>query len=324
MDWKAVIGIRPTASGAPLKTSGVRELEFTWHGRDSVRRIREIAEVSPEIASSDVVISLISQSDIAFSRSRARASAKWVAWVRGKPWPAAGEQSLLRRLPLRWLETRALRSADEVWATTPVLASEFAAARAAEIVPAGIGGVSRTSWGTEGAGPLVWAGRVDVDKRPGLFIDIVEKTRHPGRLFGEGPLTVDLQKRHADGLTWAGWADADELWNGASVFVGTSAREAFGRSAVEAAAAGLPIVIARDYGAAPLLVTSDEMRRACVVESDDPEVWANAVRRILDDQDLRRAVSDHVYANAKQLTIAASVKIAAERAMTLVDGVRSI
>jgi len=317
LDWSAIIGVRPTAAGEPMVTLGVREFEFSGRGRAGVRQLRRIIDDSPEIAAADVVISMITQSDVAMAGAGARQNRTWVAWVRGKPWPATGEQSSLRRLLLRLVETRALRAAEEVWATTPVLAQEFATAVGAEIIPAGIPSTLRLSTGLHAGGPLVWAGRVDTDKRPALFVDIVERTGHPGRIFGDGPLRAGLSTRKVAGLSWEGWSDADALWKGASVFVGTSDREAFGRSAVEAAAAGLPLVIGANYGAAPLLFTSPELADACVIDSNDPDDWAAAVTRLINNEPLRVAVSEHVYTNAQALTIEASVERASQRGATL-------
>jgi len=194
LDWTAIVGMRPAAAGTPLETPGVREVETAARGLAGVRQIRRILDEAKEVLDADVIVSLISQSDVALSKLSARTSRAWVAWVRGKPWPAHGEQSGWRRLLLRWLESRALRAADEVWATTPVLAQEFASVRSATIVPAGIAAVRRVSSGDDADSPLVWAGRIDVDKRPGLFAQIVELTGHPGRVFGDGPLRLGLSK----------------------------------------------------------------------------------------------------------------------------------
>lgn len=134
-----------------------------------------------------------------------------------------------------------------------------------------------------------------------------------GRLFGDGPLAATLRRDSPAGLTWAGWSDSASLWRDASVFVGTSMREAFGRSAVEAAGTGLPIVISSAYGAAPLLFTDPDLRSRCVLDSSDAKAWASAIRQLLSDEGLRSAVSDHVYENAQSLTIDASVINAIQR-----------
>ena len=79
------------------------------------------------------------------------------------------------------------------------------------------------------------------------------------------------------------------------------------KTAVEAAQAGLPIVLTDQYGAAPLLFTDPDLRARFVLPVDDRARWVEAVRSLLDDAGLRRQVSDHVCANAERLTIAASV-----------------
>ena len=150
-----------------------------------------------------------------------------------------------------------------------------------------------------------------------MFRDIVRLTGHEGRAYGLGPLYSSLSRDSDEGLDWAGWAESSSLWHDASIFVGTSKREAFGRSAVEAAASGVPIVIGSAYGAAPLLFTDAQLAAACVIDSDDPTVWAVAVKNLLDDPDLRSAVSEHVHLNARRLTIASSMQYAASRATDL-------
>lgn len=311
--WQALLGVRPSAAGTPINTSGVREFQFETHGFGSIREISRLVDEAPEVADADVVITMISQSDMAFRSARAREHKTWVAWVRGRPWPKRGEQALHRQLSLQMLETRALRQADDVWATTPVLAGEFAAARRAFIVPAGIAPIARTHFGENADGPLAWAGRLDKDKRPELFLDLVREVGHPGRIFGDGPLMDKLRKSSPNDVEWLGWAPADSLWQEASMFVGTSYREAFGRSAVEAAMAGLPVVIDAAYGAAPLLFTDPDIERVCVLKNGDLGDWVSAVRRLLDDAELRKAVAEHVNSNAQSLTIAASVKAATQR-----------
>ncbi len=313
-EWSAVVGMRVGASGEPLNTPGVREVALNTHGPRVIAEIQQVIEQSPEVGRADIVVTLISQSDIAMSRSKARQDKTWVAWVRGKPWPARGEQNIARQALLRYVEARALRRADDVWATTPVLASEFASVRSAKIVPAGIAPIKRIAHGENADGPLVWAGRVDIDKRPELFVELVRLTGHPGRLFGEGPLRSSLELGSPPQLEWSGWSPAAELWHGASLFIGSSSREAFGRSAVEAASAGLPVLLGANYGAAPLLFTSADLAEICVISSPDPRVWATAVRRVLGDDQLRREISSHVHANAKALTIQASVSFATKLA----------
>ncbi|MWV60589.1 glycosyltransferase family 4 protein [Rathayibacter sp. VKM Ac-2754] len=320
LPWSAVVGVRPTASGEPIETEGVREVAVAAHGRRVVDEIEQVIRDAGEVSEADLIVSMISQTDIALARRKSTLGQPWVAWVRGIPWPDKGEQSFARRLLLRVLETRALRAADEVWATTPVLAQQFASAAEAKIVPAGIASTERISHGENGHSPLVWAGRIDVDKRPQLFLQIVELLQTRARVFGEGPLLRSIEADAPDGVEWRGWVEGGRLWTDASLFVGTSAREAFGRSAVEAACAGLPVVISSAYGAAPLLFTDPALKAACVIDSDEPGVWAAAIRRLLTDVSLRSAVSEHVHRNAMSLTIERSVLRAAEEAAGILAG----
>ena len=306
LDWSAVVGLRPTAAGISSPAAGVREVEVLQHGLGVVDEVARLLLDSPEVREADVVVTLVTQSDVAAARLRSELGPAWVAWVRGLPWPARGEQTLLRRHVLRLVETRALRAAADVWATTPVLADAVAAARRPELVPAGVPAAPRLSRG-EASGRLVWAARLDVDKRPRAFADLVAATGVPGAMYGHGPLEAELRREAPVGLSVRGWADPAALWADAAVFVGTASREAFGRSAVEAALAGVPVVLGDAYGAAPLLVTDDELRRRFVLPVGDPRPWATAVRDLVGDADLRRRLSDHVHANASALTIGRSV-----------------
>ncbi|NRD27892.1 glycosyltransferase family 4 protein [Frigoribacterium sp. VKM Ac-2836] len=312
LDWRAVLGLRPTARGTVANTPGVREVTVRAHGRAVLDEVADLVSSAPEAHAADVVVTLVTQSDVALARSRGRGSTPWVAWVRGLPWPAPGEQGHLRRVALRLVEGRALREADDVWATTPVLADEVARARRPHLVPAGIRLSARRSWG-EAASPLVWAARFDVDKRPAAFVELAARAGVPGRLHGQGPLEARLRASLPEGVTMPGWVDPARLWDDAGLFVGTASREAFGRSAVEAAAAGVPILLGDSYGAAPLLVTDPDLRRRLVLPVGEPDRWLAAVRDLTGDAELRRAVSDHVAGNASLLSVAASVDAVVDR-----------
>lgn len=319
-DWTAVVGVRPDAAGAaPADAEGVRELPVTSHGRAVLDEVGDVLRSAPEVQQADHVITLITQSDVAMARTRRSVAARWTCWVRGLPWPDSGEQTFLRRQLLRRVETSALRKADDVWATTPILAGQVASAREAAIVPAGVPAAPRSSSGEDGTSPLVWAGRVDADKRPEFFVELVEALGVQGRVVGEGPLVGRLRASSPASVEWSGWRDPSELFTDASLYLGTARREAFGRCAVEAAQAGLPIVLTDQYGAAPLLFTDPDLRARFVLPVDDKARWVEAVRALLDDADLRRQVSDHVCANAERLTIAASVDRVLDR-LAATDG----
>lgn len=306
LDWSAIVGVRASAGGAARTTDGVREIPVITHGPRVVAEILGLLKTAPEFASAAAVVTLISQSDMALALSRLAGQRPWVCYVRGLPWPDLGEQTRMRSVLLRRAETIALRRSTEVWATTPILAAAVSPARTPLVVPAGIALLPRVNMGSATDGVVVWAGRLDVDKRPELFLRIADQLDRRAVVYGEGPLTSSVQR--ADGqVEYRGWASPDTLWKDASVFVGTSSREAFGRSAVEAASAGVPVVIGSAYGAAELLYTEPELRKLLVIDSDDPGVWSSAVNVLCADKDLYKRASDHVHANATSLSVRASV-----------------
>lgn len=316
-DWNALIGLRETAVGASSEAQGVEERNVVGHGSAVVRELSDWFLESKEVQQADIVITMISQSDIAYARQRRVSNQKWVAWTRGMPWPDKGEQSRARTFVARVIESWALRRADEVWATTPILAEEVARAREPFIVPAGVPAAARLHDGFGPTGELVWAARIDHDKNPSLFLKIARETGLPSAMFGTGPLEAAMREESPSNLRVPGWVDARTLWQRPSIFVGTSLREAFGRSAVEAAMVGTPSVLSDQYGAAPLLYTDPELRERFVLPLEDHEAWVASVRSLVENQALRVRVSEHVYKNAQGQSIDASLASAISRLRSL-------
>lgn len=311
LEWSAVIGMRAGAAGASLAGDHIEERVIERHGLGVFSELSSLFESHPAIAAADVVITLVSQSDIAFSATKVRKSKQWVAWTRGLPWPAPGEDNLPRRVVAFQLEKYALRRADEVWATTPVLAAEVARAREPRLVRAGIPtrpAVWHPGKLQAGQGDLTWAGRFKHDKNPIFAAEVGQRVDRKVVFYGQGPLEAELSKFSADKVEIRSWVAPDELWNGAAIYLGSSIREAFGRSVVEAAMAGVPIVLSNEYGAAPLLFTDPELASLCVLPVNDLAAWQSSVQRLLHDEDLAGRVSAHVHANAQLLTIGASVR----------------
>ncbi|PPF81944.1 glycosyl transferase [Pseudoclavibacter sp. RFBJ3] len=309
LDWSGIIAMRPSALGSPPQGDlGVHETTIDVHGMKLIPAIRRLLLSRAEFREADVVITMIGQSDIAVSGLGSNRPSTWVSFVRGLPWPAHGEAKALRRVLQRVLVTRAMRKADEVWATTTVLADGVRSAVDPVIVPAGVPSVERIADGSLGRdGHLVFAGRLDRDKRPLFFAEIVRRTGALAKAFGAGPLQGELEQSRPETLDISGWVDPAALWQGATAFLGTSSREAFGRSAVEAAQHGVPVILSRDYGAAPFLITDPELVDAFVLPSEPVELWVDAVQRLLDDEALRRRLSDHLVENAREITIERSV-----------------
>lgn len=317
LDWSALLGVRDDAPGASTPADGVTEILMHTHGRAVLTEIHELIAGSVDFDEADVVITLISQSDMVVSRRGLRSGAKHVAWVRGLPWPDRDEQTLPRRMILKALESRALRRADEVWATTPILAAQVAAARTPKLVQAGIPPLPRVHHGGASTAPLVWAGRLTSDKGVGEFLDVVRASDHPGRVHGSGPLEKEMRAISPAIVEWAGWQAPETLWNDASMYLSTSHREAYGRCAVEAASTGLPVILGDQVGVAPQLYTDADLFARFVLPVGDTSAWAAAVASLLDDSDLRGRVSEHVHSNALAMSIEASVASAQARLDTL-------
>lgn len=313
LDWSAVVGVREDSRLGPPPAGDPRRFCEApvrgSHPRARYADARRLLQGHRWIRDADVVVTLVPFSDQVVSRLTRRDRRVWQPWVRGLPWPDAGETSPARRLVWRALETRALRQAREVWVTTPTLAAQVAPATASVVVPAGIAPVAPARRG----GTVVWAGRYAVDKDPGLFVEAMRRSGAAALMHGTGALQEGLRRSAPPNVRVAGWQDPARLWDDAALFVGTSTREAFGRSAVEAAMAGLPVVLREGYGCADLLFTDPALRRRCVLASDRPQDWADAVDGLLRDRGAYEAAAAHVRANAAELTITASVRAADRR-----------
>jgi len=309
LEWSAVMGLRPAIfADAESLGDNIESVVISEHGMSCIREIENSVLTHEYARSADVVITMIAQSDIAMSRSGMRTTVRWVPFVRGLPWPGRGEAAYPVRVLKRVLESRALRKASEVWATTPRLAMDIASAVSAVIVPAGVAAIDRNTTGREPA-RFIWAGRLDHDKDPLLFAKAMERVPAEGVIFGRGPLEAEVLRALPSNVTYGGWVDSAALWAEAGgVFVGTSVREAFGRSAVEAAFAGKPTILGAEYGCAEFLVTDTDLKRQLIVDSRDPDAWGSSLRDLVEDAELRAAASDHVRSRAEDLTIEKSVE----------------
>jgi glycosyltransferase involved in cell wall biosynthesis len=312
LDWSLVLGVSARASGqAPADDPAwIQETTVEPSGLGGVARLASELRASLVVANSDVVVSLLPQTDMALGRT----DLDWVAYLRGLPWPAAGESSLARRTVWKFLERRALRRATDVWATTELLRSQAQIGRDIRIVPAGLQAVARQWDGSGARDKVVWAARYDTDKNPELFLETMRGLPLRGVMYGSGPLEAELRAAAPDNVEVAGWTTADALWDGALAYVGTSHREAFGRSAVEASMAGIPVVLADTFGSASLLVTDPALRNELVLPTSDSAPWSNALMRLKNDASFRTTVSDHVADNGAALTVGHSVR-AAEAAL---------
>lgn len=306
LDWSLYIAVSQSASGRRPLDDPDWVVEESWEpsGVAGVVRLASHLRRQKMIADADILVSLIPQTDMALSITRF----PWVAFLRGLPWPDERESSPARKLIWKLLEQLALRRAREVWATTDILASQVTSVGPVRLVPAGIRPLRRTWDGVEHRDRVIWAARFDRDKNPALFLDVLEGSVSHGVMYGSGPLRDDMQRISPANVEIGGWVDPDHLWDGALAYVGTSSREAFGRSAVEASMNGIPVIISNVFGAAGLLYTDPGLAATFVLDTADPASWRKALSSLESDVELRRRVSAHVWANANKLTIANSVE----------------
>jgi glycosyltransferase involved in cell wall biosynthesis len=119
-------------------------------------------------------------------------------------------------------------------------------------------------------------------------------------LVGGGPDEAMLkeladERKVADRVTFTGPVDRDEvtLYRRASdIFVGPSRSEGLGNAWLSAMASRLPVVATQEGGLAEFVVGEGEGQTAWVVQKDNPEQIAEAVRSILEDPELMRTVTE--------------------------------
>ncbi len=120
-----------------------------------------------------------------------------------------------------------------------------------------------------------------------------------------------------DAVTFTGAVSDEQLvavMARSDVLVVTSQHEGFGVPVLEAMTLGLPVV-ANHVGALPEVVGDAGL----LVDASDPYALADAVARVREDADLRRALSA---AAARRIT-ALDLPTAADRAVDLVAALRS-
>jgi glycosyltransferase involved in cell wall biosynthesis len=310
LDWRLLMGVSSEAAGTfPLDDpEWIDEFPFEPSGLGGVLALRTRLRRHPLFDTAGMIISLIPQTDMALSTM----VKPWIAFLRGQPWPEPGETGAAKRKIWKSLEKAALRRADEIWATTQIL-SNYAELPRISIVPAGVRPVPRTWDGRGERDRAVWAARYNHDKNPALFLQTLKGMPLEGVMHGSGPLLDELRAAAPENVRVAGWVAATELWTDALAYLGTSHREAFGRSALEAAMNGVPVVLAESFGVAPLLVTDPVFRSRFVLPASDVGRWRAALEALRQDENLRVAYSEHLVENAVKLTIAASAKAVAAR-----------
>jgi hypothetical protein len=119
---------------------------------------------------------------------------------------------------------------------------------------------------TTGKPRILWNHRWSQEKRPDLAIAIAKALGDKVHFAISAPASIDLPP-HCENI---GQSTSNVNWlSGADVFLSTANQEAFGYSLAEAAYVGVPIV------SSPYGIGTDIAVR--VVDSDKPEVWAEAI-----------------------------------------------
>jgi glycosyltransferase involved in cell wall biosynthesis len=204
--------------------------------------------------------------------------------------PANGVQRTLRALLNTRLDAR-VAVADE---TARRLERTTVAPRGSiEVIHNGVADLAVTSIPQRGSQPTIgFAGRFTHEKGADVLLRaLAQLTGVTAVLVGDGELrpaseVLASELGVADRAIFTGWReDARELMATWDVFVLPSRREGFGISIVEAMLAGLPVV-ATSVGGVPEVVVDGE--NAILVPPDDPGALAVAIRRLLDDPQLRR------------------------------------
>jgi|tagenome__1003787_1003787.scaffolds.fasta_scaffold20976744_4 glycosyltransferase involved in cell wall biosynthesis len=155
---------------------------------------------------------------------------------------------------------------------------------------------------------LLYVGRFTEVKRVDLLIEahasagleapLVLVGGHPGEWEGEHPLEV-IERTGARNVFLAGWHDHEELpqlLHAADALVLPSVREQFGQVLVEAMACGLPCVAVDRYGPAQIVRDGET---GWLVEPDDCEGLAQAMREVVGDDDERRRRGDAAIHDAR-------------------------
>jgi glycosyltransferase involved in cell wall biosynthesis len=160
---------------------------------------------------------------------------------------------------------------------------------------------------------LIYVGRYTEVKRIPLLIRAYVRARgrfksraplvilggHPGEYEGEHPQTV-IDTTGAQDVFLPGWRSHDDLalgLNASDVVVLPSVHEQFGQVLVEGMACGLPVIAVNNHGPATIV---DDGETGLLVPPDDEDAMADALVRIVNDDDARRRMGETAYARSRE------------------------
>ena len=202
----------------------------------------------------------------------------------------------LRRLRVPGRKLRHLGNGIDLHRFRPPTPDERAEARALlgvtdrDVV---VGAVGRLVW-EKGYAELFEAARHLLPQHPDLRLIVVG----PDDLDKGDPLTEqDVRSAEAAGVRFLGMRDdVDRLYHAMDLYVLASHREGFPRSAMEAAASGLPVVATDIRGCRQVV---DHGTTGLLVPARNPSELAAAIRDLAGDPDRRAAMGDAAVAHAE-------------------------
>ncbi len=134
-------------------------------------------------------------------------------------------------------------------------------------------------------GPLVgYLARLEIGKGPLLFLDAVERAEANAVVIGDGPDAATVRARSGEVPVLPFPGTAQPALAALDVYVAPSYWEALGIGALEAMAAGLPVVATAVGGLCEVVVHGET---GLLVAPDDAVALAAAIGRLVGDPDLR-------------------------------------
>jgi glycosyltransferase involved in cell wall biosynthesis len=250
----------------------------------------------------DVLLSVLPQSDIACAKIASKRHLPWIAMIRGRPFPVGREASALKKIVWKSSVRRAYRSATIRIAVSGDLAEEVRRGINVEIDEIVYNGVDLDGYPfrqrTAEHPRVGFIGRLTDAKAPLILCDIARILDRPVEIIGDGPLKAHLENLATEDprIHVRGWLPSAEAMQTIDLLVVPSLREAFGNVILEAGASGTALV-ARRAGGVPEILERDELVRThCLVPEDaDSDDFAAAVRRLLEDRELRSELARRLY-----------------------------
>jgi len=156
---------------------------------------------------------------------------------------------------------------------------------------------------------VIFVGRLTVQKGPDYFLSLARKVlaKRPETIFvfaGNGEMYQHLMltsayRRLSGSVLFAGFLRdiaKDRLYQRADVFVMPSVSEPFGIVALEAATAGVPVIVSKTSGAAEVLLS------AIKIDFWDTDMMAGSVLRLIENGDYKRELGEKIKEEAGAVT----------------------